>query len=151
MFYNFQQATIDEKGRIKLPKRHYKQIIDGKHEGQFMLTLHPSEQCLVLYPFNNWLKVAEKVSALPSMHRLSKGIKRRVLAYANDCHLDSAGRFLVPKTLRDEVPMTKDIYISGQGSGFEIWSSVAWDKQKIDAKELQNYTDLPAELQGVSL
>ena len=151
MFSGFQTSTIDAKGRIKLPMRHHKQIEHLNYQAKFMLTLHPSDICLVLYPIENWTDIATKINQLPIMNSHAKLIKRRVIGYATECELDSANRILVPNSLREITPMDKKVCISGAGSGFEIWSEQAWQTSEEKLALLAQTESIPSSVLELSL
>lgn len=151
MFSGFQYSTIDDKGRIKFPMRLFKQVQDLNCEEKFMLTLHPSDTCLVLYPLENWHDVALKINKLPVLSSHAKLIKRRVVGYATACELDSNSRILVPSSLREIIEMSKKVCISGQGSGFEIWSEQAWQDSEAKLALLTQTEAMPQAVIDLSL
>ncbi|MEO1945334.1 MAG: hypothetical protein ABGY11_13620, partial [Candidatus Thioglobus sp.] len=65
MFRGVHNISIDSKGRIKIPVRHLSQIITNC-AGKMVLSIHPDDECLLLYPLGDWQKLELKVSALPS-------------------------------------------------------------------------------------
>ena len=54
-------------------------------------------------------------------------LKRRILGYATEVTLDSAGRFLVSPELRQFAHLDKAVVVAGQGKKCEIWHKPAWD------------------------
>ena len=54
-------------------------------------------------------------------------LKRRILGYATEISLDSAGRFLVSPELRQFAGLDRAVVLTGQGKKCEIWHKAAWD------------------------
>ena len=150
MFRGFHNSVIDAKGRIKLPVRHYNQIQDMCN-GKIVLTTHPEDNCLLLYPLPEWQVLERKVNSLPSLNSHSKHLKRKLIGHASDCDIDSTQRVLVPKTLRDIVFLDKMVLISGQCNKLEIWSESLWNKHLIELDKLRKKEDIPEELTKLSI
>ena len=65
MFRGNYPATVDGKGRLKIPAA-IKAILDDIHATDFYVTSHDG-QSVRIYPFQEWLKLEEKLQqhALP--------------------------------------------------------------------------------------
>ncbi len=150
MFRGVHNLSVDAKGRIKVPTRHQAQI-DKICEGQMVLSIHPDDNCLLLYPLKDWQILEEKVSALPSLNIHTKRLKRKLIGHATDCELDKAARILIPGALRDYAKIGKKIIMSGQGKNFELWDEDAWNKQLSSLDALSKKEDIPAEVSQLSL
>ncbi|MDP6482750.1 MAG: division/cell wall cluster transcriptional repressor MraZ, partial [Nitrospinota bacterium] len=48
---------------------------------------------------------------------------------AADCQVDGQGRILIPEHLRTGAGLEKEVYMSGIGPKFEIWSRERWDQE----------------------
>ena len=55
--------------------------------------------------------------------------KRLLVGFAEELELDAAGRLLISPVLRRFAGLEKEVMLVGQGSHFEIWNQVAWDRQ----------------------
>ena len=142
--------TIDAKGRLKIPTRHQLQI-DKICAGKIVLSIHPDDACLLLYPLKDWQVLEDKVSALPSLNIHSKRLKRKLIGYATDCELDSVSRLLIPTTLREYANIDKKIIMSGQGHNFELWNESAWHKHLDSLDSLSKRENIPTEVSQLSL
>ncbi|HRR91557.1 MAG TPA: cell division/cell wall cluster transcriptional repressor MraZ, partial [bacterium] len=49
--------------------------------------------------------------------------------------LDSQGRLLIPRNLREYAMIDREIVIIGVSNRLEIWSAELWDKYSGDSKE----------------
>jgi len=67
--------------------------------------------------------------------------------YATDEVMDSAGRVLIPPTLRSYAALDKHVMLIGQGNKFELWDEAKWQAQQQVALSFMD-GDLPPELEG---
>ncbi|EEZ79775.1 MAG: hypothetical protein Sup05_0533 [uncultured Candidatus Thioglobus sp.] len=116
-----------------------------------MLSIHPDDGCLLLYPLGDWQKLEQKVSELPSLNIHTKRLKRKLIGHATDCELDKASRILIPGTLRDYANLNKKIIMSGQGRNFELWDESTWNKQLTNLDALSKKEVIPIEISQLSL
>jgi MraZ protein len=106
------QATIDDKGRLKLPARLKTQIEEWYGREVFVTSIGPNE--LRVYPLSVWEELEQRFLARPSMDPLVQ----RWLEHANygqDDAFDSQGRVLVPALLRDVIGINGEVVVSGRG------------------------------------
>jgi MraZ protein len=150
MFRGVHNISIDSKGRIKIPVRHQSQIITNC-AGKMVLSIHPDDECLLLYPLGDWQKLELKVSALPSLNIHTKRIKRKLIGHATECEMDKVSRILIPLKLRQYGKINKKIILSGQGNNFEIWDEHAWSKQIINLDNISKKEDPPIEIKQLAL
>lgn len=126
MFRGYDELTMDAKGRIGLPARYHERVMT-ESQGKFVLTVDIRESCLVLYPLTEWEQIELRFNALPTSSAAMTQLKRRILGYATEVSLDSAGRFLVSPELRQFARLDKAVVVAGQGKKCEIWHKPAWD------------------------
>ena len=74
------------------------------------------ENCLYVYPENEWDAFEEKLNALPT----TTDKKARAFAYffqgsATDGDLDKQGRTLIPSVLREFAHLDKEVVFVGMG------------------------------------
>jgi MraZ protein len=111
-FRGSHQATIDDKGRLKLPTRLKTQLDEWYGAQVFVTSLAPHE--IRVYPLAIWEELEQRFLARPSMNP----VVQRLLEHANygqEDMLDGQGRVLVPALLRDVVGMTGEVVVSGRG------------------------------------
>ena len=150
MFRGVHSLAIDAKGRLKIPTRHQAQI-EKACAGQMVLSIHPDDNCLLLYPLGDWQNLERKVSALPSLNIHTKRLKRKLIGHATDCELDKASRILIPATLREYAELDKKLILSGQGNNFELWDENAWHEQIENLDSLSKQEEVPPEITQLSL
>jgi MraZ protein len=123
---------MDAKGRIGLPTRYHERVL-AENQGRFVATVDIREKCLVLYPLNEWESVEARFNNLPSSNAALAVLKRRIIGYATDVSLDSAGRLLLSPELRTFAGLEKAVVLAGQGKKCEIWNKSAWDAMQAQA------------------
>jgi transcriptional regulator MraZ len=106
------QATIDDKGRLKLPARLKAQLEEWYGPKVFVTSLAPHE--IRVYPLQVWEELEQRFLSRPSMLPLVQ----RLLEHANygqEDDVDQQARVLVPALLRDAIGMSGEVVVSGRG------------------------------------
>jgi MraZ protein len=106
------QATVDDKGRLKLPARLKGQFEEWHGPRVFVTSLSPFE--LRVYPLAVWEELERRFLARPSMDPLVQ----RLLEHANygqEDEVDAQGRVLVPALLREILQGNCEVVVSGRG------------------------------------
>jgi MraZ protein len=138
------ELTIDAKGRFLLPAGFRKQLPEGA-DFQFVVS-RGFEQCLNLYPMDEWNILSEKINKLNDFNPKVRDFKRLFLNGANIVESDAAGRLLLTKTLLEHAGITKDMVLTAQGNKMEIWDK-ATHKAHIQSK-MADFSDLANEVLG---
>lgn len=127
MYRGVNQLKVDGKGRMALPTRYREELVD-RCNGSLVATVSTtSDQCLWMYPLDEWEEVEKQINKLPSLNPKHVKFKRYFLGYAADVDMDKTGRILLPPSLRDFARIEKEIHLVGQGKKFEIWNSRDWE------------------------
>ena len=58
----------------------------------------------------------------------ARRIQRLLIGHAEDIDVDSSGRILISKPLREYASLSKKIILIGQGEKFEIWNQGTWNE-----------------------
>jgi len=114
------EATVDQKGRFLLPGGLRKQLPEG--ETRFILS-RGFEKCLTLYPLKSWELIISKISQLNDFDPKVRQFRRQFLGGATEVELDSAGRMLLPPTLKEFAGLSRDIVLAAALDRFEIWDA----------------------------
>lgn len=125
MFIGEYSHTIDEKRRLAIPSKFRKDL------AKKAVITRGLENCLVLYPMNEWQKLAEKLSSLPTSKEEARGFTRLMLAGAMDVSLDSLGRILIPDYLKKYADLNRNVTVIGLGNRIEIWDEKKWQTYKL--------------------
>ena len=138
--------NIDAKGRLIIPAKFRDDL--GEH---FVIT-KGMENCLYVYPEDEWNTFEEKLNALPT----TTDKKARALAYffigsATDGDLDKQGRTLIPSVLRDFAKLDKEVVFIGMGKRAEIWDKARWDGRNAEGELSMEDIASDMETSGLSI
>jgi len=115
---------IDTKRRLAIPAKFRKLL------GKRAVITRGLDNCLFLFPFKEWEKLAKKLALLPLSQKDARGFSRIMLAGATDVTIDSLGRILVPDYLKKYASLKKTAVITGLSNRIEIWDESVWESYK---------------------
>ncbi len=154
MFSGVNTLNLDAKGRLAIPAKH-RDTLAQCCASRLVVTISPKseDQCLWLYPENEWREIARKLSRLPTMKRQNQLIQRLMLGHASEVELDAQGRILLSAELRDFAKLGKRVALVGQMHKFEIWDEAVWSGSRDQwlAEAFSDDSDLSEELGGMAL
>ena len=104
-------ATIDAKGRVKLPARLREQLEQAFGRELFVCSFFPYE--LRVYPLPVWETVEERLLSKPAMKPAVLKLIERV-NYGQLVEMDDHGRIVVPALLREMVEVEGEVVVSGR-------------------------------------
>ncbi len=118
--------ALDSKGRMAIPTK-YRDKLREVCDGQLIVTRHPEDKCLMLYPLPEW-EIKEKIlDGAPSLDPRTSQVKRVFIGNAADCEMDGQGRILIPENLRSYANFQKNLALIGLVGKFEVWDNAQWD------------------------
>jgi MraZ protein len=121
MFIGEYQNSIDAKSRIIVPSKFREQL-----GSRFILT-KGLDNCLYIYPMDEWAKFQDKLTALPVANKDARAFVRYFFSSAVECEVDKQGRLTIPQNLREHAKIDKELVTIGVLSKIEIWSKQEWD------------------------
>ena len=124
MFIGEYAHTLDDKARIAIPAKFRKKFVRG------VVVTRGLDNCLFVYPMQEWAKLADKLAALPISQSNSRAFSRLMLAGAIDLDLDKQGRVVIPEYLRSYAKLGKRVVITGLYNRLELWSDKSWKSYK---------------------
>ncbi|MCI8405120.1 MAG: division/cell wall cluster transcriptional repressor MraZ [Clostridia bacterium] len=114
---------LDERGRIILPAKVREKMSDTVY-----VTRSMSDRCLHLYTQEEWDKISEKITQLPTAtDRNAAAFVRIFFGKATAAAVDKQGRIPIAKRLIDYAQLKKDVVLVGANTRLEIWDSAQWD------------------------
>lgn len=121
--------NIDAKGRLIIPAKMRDDL------GENFVITKGMENCLYVYPEEQWKAFEEQLNALPT----TTDKKARAFAYffqgsAIDGDLDKQGRTLISSVLRDYAELEKEVVFIGMGKRAEIWDKKRWDEKNAEVE-----------------
>jgi MraZ protein len=114
---------MDKKGRISLPSKHYRVLLDD-----LAVIKGPDRKfpCLWAYrasEFDAWARnFLEGDEGFQQRSASQNALKRRLFASREDITVDAAQRILIPKALRGYASLEETVVIVGVDDHIEIWN-----------------------------
>jgi MraZ protein len=122
-------ATVDEKGRMKVPADFLAELRrSGK---KFYVTSENGDRARV-YPMRVWEEIEKKLAKLSSHNPSKQKFLARTNYYGQVVELDGQGRILIPPVLRDAAQMKGEVTVSAQLTYLEVWNHTRFLEQLRD-------------------
>ena len=109
--------NIDAKGRLIIPAKFRDDL------GENFVITKGMENCLYVYPEDEWNDFEKKLNALPTTTDKKA-----------DGELDKQGRTLIPSVLRTYAKLDKEVVFVGMGKRAEIWDKARWDEKNAEVE-----------------
>ncbi|HSH52694.1 MAG TPA: division/cell wall cluster transcriptional repressor MraZ [Bacteroidales bacterium] len=120
-------CRVDEKGRVTFPSSLKKQM-DTASQNRFVVKKDIFEQCLVLYPIEEWERQnAIMRSKINPYNKEHNKFLRNFYRGSAEIILDSNNRLLIPKRLLELAEISKEAILAGQYGKIEIWSKELYE------------------------
>lgn len=136
------ECKIDAKGRVMMPVGLKKQIPAEAHN-TFVIN-RGFEQCLVIYPKNEWDKISEDLNKLNLFSKKNRDFFRYFMRGATQLELDSNGRFLIPKNLLTYGEIAQELVLFAFSNRIEVWNKAKYETLLTD--EPQDFANLAEEV-----
>ena len=144
-FIGTYECKIDVKGRILIPSALKRQITISSENG-FVIKRGLFNNCLELYPFDQWKFVMNKIDQLNRFNKKNIDFIRRFTAGVKMVDIDTNGRLLIPKDLIKHACIRKDIVLSAAVNILEIWDKNLYEEIIVEAKV--DFSSLAEEVMG---
>ena len=112
----------------------------------FVLKRSVFQQCLELYPMQEWDLMMQKINKLNRFVKKNNDFIRRFTAGVRVIEIDTTGRLLIPKDLAVFASVSKDIVLSSAVNIIEIWDKELYEKAIDDS--VGDFADLAEEVMG---
>lgn len=122
MFMGQYTHNLDTKGRVIVPNAFRAEL------GEKVVVAKWLDGCLALYTKEQWEKMYEQLTTLPSTMRESRIYVRTMMASALECDFDKQGRILLSQPLIKAAKIEKSCIFVGVGDHIELWSEEEWNK-----------------------
>jgi MraZ protein len=120
MFRGNSPASVDDKGRLKVPNV-FRSLLESKYGRELFLTSVTGEYVRI-YPMPVWLEFEEKLGHVPSTHPAKLRLLDRLNYFGQASDLDAQGRVLIPVRLRESATMSGEVDVLGQYSYLDVWN-----------------------------
>jgi MraZ protein len=134
--------TMDSKGRVSIPPG-YRLELQRRSDRAPILT--NADQYLLLFPFEDWDALAQRIVGLSAFDPDVRAIRRMMISGASECPIDAQGRLLVPPVLRGHAQLEREVVLAGVGACMELW-----DKARFDANLTNTLARFPEISSGMA-
>ena len=139
------ECKIDVKGRLLIPSAFKKQLAPVIPKG-FVLKRAVFQNCLELYPLDQWEELIKKVNSLNRFKKKNNDFIRRFTAGVKFIELDGNGRLLIPRDLIEFSNINRDVTLSSSVNIIEIWDKSSYEKAIADSRD--DFAQLAEEVMG---
>jgi MraZ protein len=119
-------ATVDEKGRVKIPADFLEEL--RKSGKRFYVTSSTGDRARI-YPMKVWEEIEKKLAKLSSHNQAKQKFLTRTNYYGQVVEVDGQGRILIPPVLRESAQMKGEVDIQGQLTYLEVWNHAQFLEQ----------------------
>lgn len=124
MFLGEHRHALDAKGRVIFPARLREML------GAQVVLQKGIDPCLYVLPPEEWERLVEKVSSLPTTRPDARRFARFFFSQAQSERIDRQGRMTIPPSFREYAGLERDVVVVGAGARVEIWDSARWEEHR---------------------
>ena len=130
MFLGEYRHTLDDRGRVSLPKK--MRIV---LEGERLILTRGFEQCILGYRRDDWERdAAKEMQASAITDPAGRAMRRYMFSGAEEVEVDRVGRILLSGQLKTYAGISEQVVIIGAGDHFEIWDEKSWNEYLTNLK-----------------
>lgn len=133
MFYGEYEHAIDRKGRLIVPAK-FRQALH-EHDVKNLFLTRGLDGCLFLFPEAEWRLVEARFKQIPFTKGEGRKFNRLFFSGATAVSVDSLGRILVARSLKDFAQIKQDVVIVGVSNRMEIWAREKWQAYYESARQ----------------
>lgn len=145
MLYGNYPATVDAKGRLKIPAA-LRPELDEAHGPEFFVTSINDGKSVRIFPLPTWKGIAEKLALPPTFSKSKKKLVDQTNYWGQVVKMDGQGRILIPAKLRESAVMRGEVAVLGQPNGIEVWNDERLREhiksQALTDEDLENLSNL---------
>jgi len=130
-FIGHHTYNLDNKGRVSIPPD-FREVLTDRFDER-LVVMKDYDQCLVGYPIEEWEKLDDRISELPTSDPMVTKFLRNYISSAKVCELDKQGRILIPPALKSYAGLTREVLIIGMSKKIELWDMETYNR--INASE----------------
>ena len=127
MFYGDSSHTVDDKGRVFVPKRFQDALPLTPDGARVAYVSRGQDACLYLFSESGFQRAQAELDTRVFSGEDLRGMKRVFFANTVKVELDASGRILIPEKLRTAASIARDVVMVGVGDRAEIWQRGAWE------------------------
>lgn len=113
-------ATVDEKGRLKIPAAFLAEL---REMGNRLYVTSENGDYVRIYPMKVWDEIEQKLAQTPSHNRAKQKFLNRTNYYGQEAELDGQGRILIHPLLREAAQMKGEVNVLGNLRYLTVWNN----------------------------
>jgi MraZ protein len=143
MFRGNYLATVDEKGRVKIPVDFLAEL---RRMGKKLYVTSASGDHARIYPLKVWEEIEQKLAKRSSYNPIKQKFLARTNYYGQVVEVDGQGRILIPPVLRESALMKGEVDVQGQLTYLQVWNHARFleqmNRNPITAEDVKAFDDL---------
>ena len=122
MFFGNFAHTLDEKGRLMIPRKMREEL------GFKVYIMQGFDGALSLFTESKYQKLVEEYSKLPFNQRKNRDYLSLQFASTHEMDVDKVGRIQIPTALLSKFNISRDVIVLGIGDHIEIWDAKKYEE-----------------------
>ena len=139
------ECKVDSKARLMIPVQLKKQI-GAALTSAFILKRSVFHPCLELFTIDSWNNVVKDINQLNRFVKKNNDFIRMFTAGVKLIDLDSNGRLLIPKDLKQYASIQSELVLSSSGNMIELWNKSQYEKVVSDSES--DFSKMAEEVMG---
>jgi MraZ protein len=136
-------ATVDEKGRVKIPADFLAEL---QRLGKKFYVTSASGEYARIYPMKAWEEIEKKLAKKSSYNAAKQKFLSRTNYYGQVVEVDGQGRILIPPVLRESAAMKGEVDVQGNLTYLQVWNHARFleqlNRNPITAEDEKAFEDL---------
>lgn len=130
MFRGHYTATLDSKGRIKIPTRLREKLFSVYTHDVYITCLSSDGEYVRIYPMEEWEKIELTITQIPFTEPDRQPLENVVNRFGAEASVDNQGRVLIPQILRESARIDRnEVLVLGKVKFIEIWNPKLFEEK----------------------
>ena len=129
MFFGSFAHTLDEKGRLMIPRKMREEL------GYKVYIMQGFDGALSVYTEERYARLSEEYSKLSFNNKKNRDYLRAQFMTTYDMDVDKLGRVQIPTALLKKFGISRNVTVLGMGDHIEIWDSAKFEAYEQSAIE----------------
>ena len=129
MFFGSFTHTLDEKGRLMIPRKMREEL------GNKVYIMQGFDGALSVYTEARYVLLSEEFARLPFNNKKNRDYLRAQFMTTYDMDVDKLGRVQIPTALLKKFGISRNVTVLGMGDHIEIWDSAKYEAYEQEAIE----------------
>ena len=129
MFFGSFAHTLDEKGRLMIPRKMRDEL------GYKVYIMQGLDGCLSVYTESAYQKLTEEFSKLSFNQHKNRDYLRIQFASTHEMDVDKLGRVQIPTALLNKYGLSREVIVLGIGDHIEVWDQKKYEEYEASVKD----------------